>query len=254
MARGSCLAGIIKSGVLSATLIAGLAAPGYAGDPPKLTLTGSATMVTDYIFRGVSQTQQLPAVQPEFDLTYGIFYTYIWGSNNSFNPKSIELDYGAGITPKLWGLDLNIAALYYTYPAFNSGPNGLDYLEVRTSAAHTFDKWTLSIGNWWSPDNFNASTQSDAIEGGVSYALPGKWWNFFTPSISGAFGYQWYEKEEVFPRYTYWNAGLTLGFLTHWSADVRYWDTDLGSADCVLVGGGRNNCDARAVGTIKATF
>jgi uncharacterized protein (TIGR02001 family) len=254
MARGSFLAGIIKSGVLSAALIAGLAAPGYAGDPPKLTLTGSATMATDYIFRGVSQTNQNPTVQPEFDLTYGIFYTYIWGSNNSFNPKSIEIDYGAGITPKLWGLDLNIAALYYTYPAFNSGPNGLDYLEVRTSAAHTFDKWTLSIGNWWSPDNFNASTQSDAIEGGVSYALPGKWWNFFTPSISGAFGYQWYEKEEIFPSYTYWNAGLTLGFLTHWSADIRYWDTDLSEEGCVFVGGARPNCDARAVGTIKATF
>ena len=109
-------------------------------------------------------------MQPEFDLTYGIFYSYIWGSNNAFNPETIELDYGAGITPKLWGLDLNIAALYYTYP----GTNDLDYLEVRTSAAHTFNKWTLSIGNWWSPDNFNAGTQSDAIEGGVSYALSGK--------------------------------------------------------------------------------
>ena len=44
MARGSFFAGIIKSGVLGAALIAGLAGPGYAGDPPKLTLTGSATM------------------------------------------------------------------------------------------------------------------------------------------------------------------------------------------------------------------
>ena len=25
--------------------------------------------------------------------------------------------------------------------------------------------------------------------------------------------------------YTYWNAGLTLGFLEHWSADIRYYDT-----------------------------
>jgi uncharacterized protein (TIGR02001 family) len=252
MARGSFFAGMMKSGALAAALLAGAAVPGYAGDPPKLTLTGSATMTTDYVFRGVSQTNQFPAVQPEFDLTYGIFYSYIWGSNNSFNPETIEIDYGAGITPKLWGLDLNIAALYYTYP----GTNDLDYLEVRTSAAHTFNKWTLSIGNWWSPDNFNAGTQSDAIEGGVSYAFSGKLWNFFTPSISGQFGYQWYEKEEIFPSYTYWNAGLTLSFLEHWSADVRYWDTDLTDTGCPFVGGGvgRNNCDARAVGTIKATF
>ncbi len=26
--------------------------------------------------------------------------------------------------------------------------------------------------------------------------------------------------------YTYWNAGLTLGFMENWSADIRYWDTD----------------------------
>ena len=63
-------------------------------------------------------------------------------------------------------------------------------------------------------------------------------------------------KEEIFPSYVYWNAGLTLSFLEHWSADVRYWDTDLSDTGCPFVGGGvgRNNCDARAVGTIKATF
>ena len=64
MARGSFFAGIMKSGALSAALIAGLAAPGYAGDPTKLTLTGSATMTTDYIFRGVSQTNQNPPCNP----------------------------------------------------------------------------------------------------------------------------------------------------------------------------------------------
>ena len=51
--------------------------PGYAGDPPKLTLTGSATMATDYMFRSVSNTNQNPAAQPEFDLTYGIFYLHL---------------------------------------------------------------------------------------------------------------------------------------------------------------------------------
>ena len=53
----------------------------------------------------------------------------------------------------------------------------------------------------------------------------------------------------------YWNAGLTLGFLEHWSADVRYCDTDYNETRLPPHGGfGRHNCDARAVGTIKATF
>jgi uncharacterized protein (TIGR02001 family) len=239
----------MRSGILAAGLIVGLASPGYAGDPPKLTFTGSAAFTTDYMFRSVSNTSQNPAVQPEFDLTYGIFYAYIWGSNTAFG-ENIEIDYGGGITPKLWGIDFNIAGLEYTYP----GANDIDYFELRTSAAHTFDKLTLSIGNWWSPNNFGLDTQSDAVEFGASYAFAGKLWGFFTPSISGVVGRQMYEKTEIVPDYTYWNAGVTLGFLEHWSADIRYYDTDYSKTECAINSGARDNCDARAVGTIKATF
>ena len=96
MARGSFFAGMMKSGALAAALLAGAAVPGYAGDPPKLALTGSAVMTTDYMFRGVSNTSQNPAVQPEFDLTYGMFFAYIWGSNTVYG-EGIEIDYGGGI-------------------------------------------------------------------------------------------------------------------------------------------------------------
>jgi Bacterial protein of unknown function (Gcw_chp) len=80
----------------------------------------------------------------------------------------------------------------------------------------------------------------------------GKLFNFFTPSISGTVGFQSYE--DIASDYTYWNAGLTLGFLEHWSADIRYYETDYNADECFVNSGGRNNCDARAVGTIKATF
>jgi uncharacterized protein (TIGR02001 family) len=83
MARGSFFAGIMKSGALAAALLAGAAVPSYAEDAPKLALSGSATMTTDYIFRGITNTNQQPAVQPEFDLTYGILWAYIWGSNTA---------------------------------------------------------------------------------------------------------------------------------------------------------------------------
>jgi uncharacterized protein (TIGR02001 family) len=248
MARGSFLAGTIKSGILAVAVLGAMALPAYADDA-KLTLSGSATMTTDYMFRSVSNTKEDPAVQPEFDLTYGMFYAYIWGSNTAFG-DGIEIDYGGGITPKWGGIDFNIAGLEYTYPSADN----IDYFELRTSAAHTFDKLTVSIGNWWSPNNFGLNTQSDAIEFGASYAFAGKLWNFFTPTISGAVGRQLYEHEDIVPDYTYWNAGLTLGFMDHWSADVRYYDTDYSQADCVINSGGTHNCDARVVGTVKATF
>ncbi len=58
----------------------------------------------------------------------------------------------------------------------------------------------------------------------------------------------------MLPDYTYWNAGLTLGFLEHWSADVRYWDTTLMTTSASPQLASRSACDARVVGTIKAVF
>jgi uncharacterized protein (TIGR02001 family) len=246
MARGSFF-GIMKSGALAAALIAGSVVSGHAEDAPKLTLSGVAAFTTDYMFRSISNTNQRPAVQPEFDLTYGIFFAGIWGSNTAFG-DGIEIDYYAGISPKFWGIDWNVTALEYTYP----GNDGINYFELKTGAAKTWGNLTLSIGNWWSPDNVGLGIQSDAVEGGASYTFNSKLFNFFTPSISGALGVQTYES--LVSDYVYWNAGVTLGFMDHWSADIRYYDTDYSKDECLFQSGGRNNCDARAVGTIKATF
>ena len=49
-------------------------------------------------------------------------------------------------------------------------------------------------------------------------------------------GYQAYE--DIVPDYTYWNAGLTLGFMERWSADIRYWDTNYSDAECFINSGG----------------
>ena len=250
MARGSFFAGMMKSGALAAALLAGLAAPAYAAEAPKLTLSGSATMTTDYMFRSITNTNQQPAVQPEFDLTYGIFWAYIWGSNTAYG-ENIELDYGAGISPKWKDITFTFGFLYYTYPGTDF--DDLSYYEVKGGASWTSGAWTLAINNYWSPDFFQAFGQSDAIDGTLSYAFP-KWklWNFFTPSVSGTVGFQSYEQNA--DDYTYWNAGLTLTFLEHWSADIRYYDTDYNSDQCLAQSGGRNNCNARAVGYIKAKF
>ena len=247
MTRGRLFAGTLKAGILSAALATCLAMPAQAGDN-KLTLTGSAVITTDYMFRSISNTDQEPAVQPEFDLTYGMFYAFIWGSNTVFG-DGIELDYGVGITPKWKNVTFNIAGLYYTYPGANED---IGYFELLTGASWTGGQWTLGVKNYWSPDNFQFFGDSNAIEGSVGYALSNKWWNFFSPSLSGTVGFQSYEKNAA--DYTYWNAGLTLGFLEHWSADIRYYDTTYNAAECLAQSGGRNNCDARGVGTVKVTF
>jgi len=249
MTRREREAGILKSLVVGAALMAGLAVPSYADDT-KLTLSGSASFTTNYEFRSVSNSSNDPAVQPEFDLGYGMFWAYMWGSNTAFGDH-IEIDYGAGISPKWHDFTFTVGGLEYTYPGKDSDT---DYFELKTAIAWASGPWSIGLYNYWSPNNFALDTESDAVEGDVGYTFSGKIWNFFTPSISGAVGSQMYQDQNIVPNYIYWNAGLTLGFMDHWSADVRYYDTDYSKADCFINSGARDNCDATVVGTIKATF
>jgi uncharacterized protein (TIGR02001 family) len=264
MTRRSREVGIIKSFVLGAALATALAVPAQAGDN-KIALSATTVFTTDYIFRGVSNSNENPAAQPEFDLTYGMFYAGIWGSNVDFggaigpggkvkDVATIEIDYYAGITPKWKGITFNIAGLYYTYPGAFDPAGEFDYFELKTGASYTFgEKLTLGVINYWSPDYFGEVGDSDAIEGSIAYAFSGKLFNFFSPSISGGVGYWWFD--ELTTDYTYWNAGLTLGFMEHWSADVRYYDTDLSETGCFTFTAVSDQlCDARVVGTIKAVF
>jgi len=247
-------AGTLKLTILSAALIGGLALPAQADE---FALGGTATFTTDYVFRGISQTGDNPAVQASLDASYGIFYAGIWGSNVDFAipGQDIEIDYYAGIAPEWKGISFDFAALYYTYPGTCEGPCGLgeaNYLELKAGASYTFgESFTVGVANYWTPDFAFETGEGDAIEGTVEYAFSGKLFNFFSPSVSGLIGYQ--EVDDI-GDYTYWNAGLTLGFMDNWSADIRYWDTDASDATCIGYSGFTSNCEARVVGTISASF
>jgi hypothetical protein len=66
----------IKSCVLGAALALGLTT-GVQADDNKLKFSATTVITTDYIFRGYSNTESGPAVQPEFDLYYGIFCRHL---------------------------------------------------------------------------------------------------------------------------------------------------------------------------------
>jgi uncharacterized protein (TIGR02001 family) len=248
------IAGIFKSAVLGATLVAGTAFAAQAQDPGdmaispyggagnQLELSATTALTTDYVFRGLSQTGQEPAIQGSLDAAYGIFYAGVWASNIDF-ANSIEIDWYGGIASDWNGLGYDIGAIWYTYPGANGG---LDYVEIKTGLSYGFtDNFTAGITNYWSPD-----LQADALEAGAEYTF-GQWFNFFDPSVSGLIGWQWFDSGTD---YTYWNAGLTLGFMENWAVDVRYWDTDFSEDGCANFGLGREDCSSRVVGTISASF
>ena len=111
---------MLRNKLITAAVAGAFALPGAvmaeeAASPH--TVTGNFTLTTDYAFRGVSQTNEDAAVQGGFDYAHSSgLYAGIWGSNVSFAPGSIELDYYAGWA-KTWGdWGVNLGVLHYDYP------------------------------------------------------------------------------------------------------------------------------------------
>ena len=118
----------IAAAVLAALplLAAGTAA---AADSP---LTANVALTTDYAYRGISQTDQKPAVQGGFDYAHASgLYAGVWGSNvswlrdaetDSSSGNSLELDIYGGYKTTLGPIGLDVGVLQYYYPGrYRSG-------------------------------------------------------------------------------------------------------------------------------------
>jgi len=113
--------------LLQTTAIAGLLVA--SGAASAIELSGNVALTSDYVWRGVSQTDGSPAIQGGFDADLGNgLYAGVWGSNVDFGgEESMELDIYAGLNTSLAGLDLDIGILHYAYP---TSANGTDFTEV----------------------------------------------------------------------------------------------------------------------------
>ncbi|WP_414463278.1 TorF family putative porin [Hyphomicrobium sp. DY-1] len=207
----------------------------------SITISGTS----DYMFRGISFTNEDPAFQPFIEFTYGnpnlTWYLDFWGSNiaDPFGP--FELDIYAGVRPVTGPVSWDFGILYYTYPNNSIGSpkacalgycadNEGDYIELKAAASITpFTNFTTGATFYYTPDQGNNYGETWTIEGNAAYTLP----NFymFTPVVSGVVGYTSGIGDSS-PGlgqhdYTYWNAGLKLS-VDKYFMDFRYWDTSIG--------------------------
>jgi len=206
----------------------------------KLDISVTLGATSDYIFRGISQTDESPAAQGSVDLTYGIFYAGIWGTNVDFNDGSganAEVDFYAGFKPTLgpgpfWGpITFDFGVIYYAYPGARSSAD-LDYVELK--AGYSMESpWIKGLTSgttvYWTPENAGDTGEVFTVESAASYALPQI--GIFSPSISGAYGTVYGDRDDGFDydgddEYSYWNAGLELA-VEKFTFDFRYWDTDI---------------------------
>lgn len=92
--------------------------------PFGLTLSGTAALTTDYRYRGITQTENDPALQAGFTLSHASgLYAGLWGSNVNFGSgsPSLELDPSIGYATTLEKFSskpvLDVGVLYYNYPS-----------------------------------------------------------------------------------------------------------------------------------------
>jgi uncharacterized protein (TIGR02001 family) len=130
-----------------------VAAPALADDAPAApasdwTVTGGATLTSDYRFRGVSQTDRRFAIQGTLGVSHSSgFYFGTWGSSIDdyvATGGDQEIDLYAGYKKTISGTTIDGGVLYYYYPG--SGGTNTDFFEPYLNASHTFGPIGTKVG------------------------------------------------------------------------------------------------------------
>ncbi|HEV7227208.1 TorF family putative porin [Brevundimonas sp.] len=225
---GACLVGLIVWGLASHA---------------KAQETDTAFNVaasTDYVFRGVSQTEEDPAISAGIDLTSGAFYAGAWASNVSFpgdDDTNAEVDLYGGWRGEVAGWALDVGGVAYLYTNQPGGAD-YDYVEAKVAASRAIGPATIGAAVFWSPDFFGAAEdEATYVEANAAFTPADRW------TVSGTLGRQFVSSDFD---YTTWNLGAAYQLTDNLTVDVRYHDTD--EHDFGEIYG------SRGVATLKAVF
>ena len=252
--RKLIVAGLLVAGVVrlaSAQDVQKPAEPAKAPEPPKpsYTLTANVFLVSDYFFRGLTQTWGKPAIQGGADWVHESgAYLGTWASNvsgNQFAGGSMEWDFYGGYNYKI-NDDVTVGAglYYYYYPGANfnnaaSAPPGsqlYNTLEVNASASW---KWLTFKVNYALTDYFGGSTVTgfaDDTKGTYYLQLDG---SYPLPQVEGLslvghVGYTHYSHDLAAPvnncctdpSYWDWKFGVSYVWKDGWTVGAYYVGTN----------------------------
>ena len=240
---------MMKKTLIASALLAGSTAA-------MAEISGNVTLATDYVFRGISQTDENPAIQGGFDWGHDSgFYLGTWASNVQFNENilvvpedsvdeaAIEVDFYGGFANSFSsGLGYDVGAIYYAYPGAASSLN-YDFYEFYGGLDWTFsDTWSIYGKVSYSPEFFGESGAAWYFDGGLDVSLPGNW------GLFAHAGYQTIEDSDP-DNYADWSLGATWGV----------WGVDLGLAAYGVNGKGKDFAgddigDTRAVLSISKSL
>ncbi len=164
-----------------------------------------AAIMSDYNFRGITQSNHHPSVAAYFEPRYNFSdslqaYVGLSGESISFpNRAAAEIDFYGGLRPTFGKLALDFGYWFYWYPggecvngaipgdcAANANPltgglpiNGnvikadLSFWEIYAKGTYTFtDQFSLGGSVYWSPSVLNSGAEGTYVAGTAKYILP----------------------------------------------------------------------------------
>ena len=217
-----------------------------------------ATYTSDFVDRGVTNSDSGPAFQGYIEPALGPAYLNIWSSNVDFGDgfRGQEVDVTAGIrsdnyyqyNEKSNPLAYEFGYSHYFYhPKFISPSYGEIFTKFKYRLKNKILPLTLTSEAYFSPDYNDSGKAGTYIASGIELKMTD---NF---DFSSIVGYQFSDDPNSFP-YMTWNAGVTYvgrNKLEGWKFDVRYWDTNLSSDECVMNSGFADGCNARVLATLS---
>lgn len=145
---------------------------GAAGTASAQDITGNVALATDYIFRGVTQTDNGPAISGGFDVEAGGAYAGVWGSSVDFSDATtMELDLYGGYAWSAGGFDFDLGGIFYAYPDSPSAGGDQNFYEVYAGIGRAFDfvAWDAKLS--YSPDFYLETGPAIYIETGVGFEV-----------------------------------------------------------------------------------
>lgn len=205
------------------------------------SVAGTVAITSDYVFRGVSQTQGAPALQAGLEYTreFGMVTPYAgtFLSNADFpdtvNNTDLKLDYeldlyaGLRVAP-IEPLVIDVGYIKYYYPKEDPPANnslGFDWSEIYIKGSYDagFAKATLG---WWHSPNYSAGAgKGNYYAANVDVPLP---WEATASAHVGRLNIK-NESNFGLPDYTDWSLGVSRSFDFLWGSTVAltYSDTNV---------------------------
>ena len=262
------------------------AAPAFAADMPAKKAAkvapvaapspwdiafGSAIM-SDYVFRGITQSAHQPSVAAYFEPRYTVnnwqLYAGIAGESIKFaNNATGEIDFYGGVRPTFGPLALDFGYFQYYYPGGQCYGTGFiqsldpgclpglfntnvtkrvaSFYELYAKATYTAGDWAFGPTFYYAPNFLNTGAEGEYLSGIVKFTAPANMAIFKDIGwyVSGEYGHQWLGTSDPFygnvnfpngiPEPDYSTWNVGLGFTWKvFTLDLRYSDSDLSKTEC----------------------